>query len=103
MYRSGRFSYSTSSGSQRLQARNPASRAAAGLGRKRTFSGFAYAFEHLEVAGYAQLARVARRAGDEDTAAVAERIEAEEQSMAERVRAHFDAAVDIVFAERLGG
>ena len=32
-------------------------------------AGFAFAFEHLEIAAYEQLMRVARRAGDEETVA----------------------------------
>jgi ferritin-like metal-binding protein YciE len=42
-------------------------------------TGFAFAFEHLEVAAYQLLERVARRAGDEATALAAERIQAEER------------------------
>jgi ferritin-like metal-binding protein YciE len=55
-------------------------------------AGFAYAFEALEVGAYELLARVARRAGDEETAAVAERILAEERMAAERIAATWDAA-----------
>jgi ferritin-like metal-binding protein YciE len=55
-------------------------------------AGFAYAFEALEVGAYELLTRVARRAGDEETAAVAQRILAEEQTAAERVAATWDAA-----------
>jgi ferritin-like metal-binding protein YciE len=54
---------------------------------------FTYAFEHLEIGGYEQLARVARRAGDEPTAALAERIVAQEQAMAERLQGAFERAV----------
>jgi ferritin-like metal-binding protein YciE len=55
-------------------------------------AGFAYAFEALEIGAYELLVRVARRAGDEQTAAVAERILAEERTAAERVAATWDAA-----------
>src|SRR4051812_36579196 len=55
-------------------------------------AGFAYAFEALEVGAYELLTRVARRAGDEETVAVAQRILAEEQAAGERVAASWDAA-----------
>src|SRR5215211_790590 len=55
---------------------------------------FAYAFEHLEIAGYELLWRVARRAGDQDTIAAAQRVLAQERSMAERLAASFDRAVE---------
>ncbi len=48
-------------------------------------AGFAFAFEHLEVAAYELLQRVAARAGDEGVVAVAEEILAEERRAAERV------------------
>src|SRR5205085_8798949 len=35
---------------------------------------FAYAFEHLEIGGYEHLKRVASRAGDQETVALADRI-----------------------------
>jgi ferritin-like metal-binding protein YciE len=57
-------------------------------------AGFAFAFEHLEIAAYEQLRRVAERAGDEDTAAVAEQILPEERAAAEAVREQFEAAVE---------
>jgi ferritin-like metal-binding protein YciE len=53
---------------------------------------FAYAFEHLEIGGYEQLKRVAARAGDEATVAVAERILAEERAAAEKLAGLFDQA-----------
>ncbi len=55
---------------------------------------FAYAFEHLEIAGYEELKRVAQRAGDEETVQVAERILAQERAAAEKLAASFDRAVD---------
>lgn len=57
-------------------------------------AGFAYAVEHLEIGAYEMLRRVAERAGDMDTAGVAERILAEERTAAERVRSLFDVALD---------
>jgi ferritin-like metal-binding protein YciE len=57
-------------------------------------AGFAFAFEHLEVAAYEQLQRVARRAGDDETARIAQRIAGEERAAAAAIRARFDAAVE---------
>jgi ferritin-like metal-binding protein YciE len=56
-------------------------------------AGFAFAFEHLEIAGYEQLTRVAARAGDDETARVAERIIGEEHAAAAAIRARFDDAM----------
>jgi UDP-glucose 4-epimerase len=53
-------------------------------------AGFAFAFEHLEVAAYELLQRVAARAGDEGVAAAAEEILAEERRAAERVAESWD-------------
>ena len=57
-------------------------------------AGFAFAFEHLEIAVYEQLLRVARRAGDDETARIAERIVGEERAAAAAIRARFEATVD---------
>jgi ferritin-like metal-binding protein YciE len=57
-------------------------------------AGFAFAFEHLEIAGYEELRGVAERAGDSDTAAVAAVIADEERAAAERISGLFDRAVE---------
>ena len=54
---------------------------------------FAYAFEHLEIASYEQLRRVAERAGDAETAAVARSIAAQERAAAKQLESLFDEAV----------
>jgi ferritin-like metal-binding protein YciE len=54
---------------------------------------FTFAFEHLEIGGYEQLKRVARRAGDEPTAAIAERILEQERTAAMRLEGMFDDAL----------
>src|ERR1700754_4080693 len=54
----------------------------------------AFSYEHLELAAYDLLARVAERAGETPTVAAAERIRAEEDAMAGRIAAHWDRAVD---------
>jgi ferritin-like metal-binding protein YciE len=53
----------------------------------------AYSYEHLEVAAYELLARVARSAGDSETEAMAERIRADEERMAKRIADIFDETV----------
>jgi ferritin-like metal-binding protein YciE len=57
-------------------------------------AGFAFAFEHLEIGAYEQLEEVARRAGDEETAALAERINGEERAAAAAIREQFEPAVE---------
>lgn len=61
-------------------------------------AGFAYAFEALEIGAYELLARTARRAGDEPTAQLAERILVDERAAAVRVAATWDDAVAMVMA-----
>jgi len=57
-------------------------------------AGFAYAFEHLEIAGYEQLRRVAERAGDEASVGTAKAILLEERHAAETIWDGFDRAID---------
>lgn len=56
-------------------------------------AGFAFAFEQLEVGGYALLGRVAARAEDPDTVALAERARREERTAAAAVAGAWDAAL----------
>src|SRR3954453_20005288 len=56
-------------------------------------AGFVYAFEARETAAYELLTRVARRAGDEQTAEMAQRIAGEERAAAERVASTWDTAM----------
>jgi ferritin-like metal-binding protein YciE len=62
-------------------------------------AGFAYAFEHLEIAACELLRRVAERAGDAETLAMALRIADEERAAAERIAATWDAAIDTTLAK----
>jgi ferritin-like metal-binding protein YciE len=56
-------------------------------------AGFNYAFEHLEIAAYEELKRVAERAGDQETVRVAERIEGEERAAANAIAANWEIAL----------
>ena len=58
----------------------------------------AYSYEHMELAAYELLRRLAERAGDEETARMAAEIAAEEGRMAERLEQSFDAAVEVSLA-----
>src|SRR3954453_19228228 len=54
----------------------------------------ALSYEHMELAAYELLERVARQAGDEETARVARQIAEQERAMAERIEAHLDETVE---------
>jgi ferritin-like metal-binding protein YciE len=56
-------------------------------------AGFNYAFEHLEIAAYEELKRVAERAGDQETIRVADRIEGEERAAANAIAANWELAL----------
>jgi ferritin-like metal-binding protein YciE len=65
-------------------------------------AGFAYAFEHLEIAAHELLRRVAERAGDADTAATCEQILPDERRAAARIAATWDAVVDAAVGDLAG-
>jgi ferritin-like metal-binding protein YciE len=60
---------------------------------------FAYAFEHLEIAAYELLRRVATRSGDEETVSASYSILLEERAAAARIRELFGPALDASLAE----
>jgi ferritin-like metal-binding protein YciE len=55
---------------------------------------FAHAFEFLEIGGYEQLLRVARRANDDEVVRAVEAILVEERAAARKIAAQFDRAVE---------
>jgi ferritin-like metal-binding protein YciE len=59
----------------------------------------AFAFENLEVASYRLLRKLAERAGDAETASVAERILEQEEAAAELVAGTFDRALELTLGE----
>jgi ferritin-like metal-binding protein YciE len=61
---------------------------------------FAYAFEHLEIASYELLRRVAERVGDTGAVELAQRISRQETDAARRIRSHFSEALDATLAQR---
>lgn len=96
---------------ERLQARDASPAMLKDLAGKVTGKGFAlfaqfqpdtpgklvthaYSYEHLELAAYELLARVADRVGDGDSADAARRIRAQEAAMSERLAKLFDCAVE---------
>src|SRR5437763_16834500 len=54
----------------------------------------AYSYEHMELAAYDLLGRLAKRAEDSETELMAHMIEQDEEKMAERLEGCFDRAVD---------
>lgn len=54
-----------------------------------------YATEHMEIAAYEMLERVARHAGDEETAAVAKENRSEEEEMAKVYESNWDKIVEL--------
>jgi ferritin-like metal-binding protein YciE len=59
----------------------------------------AYATEHMEIASYELLRRVAQKAGDERTAEVADEIIAEEKAMADLIASNWDRFVELSLRE----
>ena len=58
-----------------------------------------YATEHLEIASYQLLERIAQRAGDEETAAVARQNRAEEEEMARKIADKWDRFAELSMRE----
>jgi ferritin-like metal-binding protein YciE len=58
-----------------------------------------YATEHLEIASYQLLERVAKAAGDEETAEVARENRADEEKMAKKIEANWDRFAELSLQE----
>jgi ferritin-like metal-binding protein YciE len=54
-----------------------------------------FATEHMEIASYELLRRIAGKAGDEETATAAAEIIAEEEEMAKTIAANWDKAAEL--------
>jgi ferritin-like metal-binding protein YciE len=58
-----------------------------------------FATEHMEIASYELLRRIAQKAGDEETATAAAEIIAEEQEMAKTIAASWDKVAELALQE----
>jgi ferritin-like metal-binding protein YciE len=58
-----------------------------------------YATEHMEIAGYELLRRIAQKAGDEETATAAQEIIAEEKAMASLIEQNWDKFAELSLQE----
>ena len=59
----------------------------------------AYATEHMEIASYQLLERIAERAGDTETAEVARENRADEEAMAKKIESHWDLFAELSLEE----
>ena len=59
----------------------------------------AYATEHLEIASYELLSRIAQKAGDEETSTAAREIIEEERAMAKFIEQHWDRFAELSLEE----
>src|ERR687885_1340221 len=59
-----------------------------------------YTTEHMEIAAYQLLERVAKRAGDEETAEAARQNRADEEAMAKKIDQHWDRFAELSLKEQ---